>query len=100
MIIVGIVFSIIASYDCMYVMCLRTISIDWALYKYFIIITEKDTIREILKHVIENYKNNLPSDARMTLIDVLSRSDMPDTKVSDDMVTVFVAGFHSSSQCK
>ena len=36
----------------------------------------------------------------MTLIDVLSRSDMPDTKVSDDMFTVFVAVFHTSALCK
>ena len=63
----------------------------------FIIITEKDVIREILKEVVENYKKNLPSDARMTVIDVLSRSDMSDTKVSDDMFTVFVGGFHTSA---
>ncbi|KAI0223117.1 hypothetical protein LSAT2_025645 [Lamellibrachia satsuma] len=58
---------------------------------------QKDVIREILNHVMENYKNNLPSDARMTVIDVLSRSDMPDTKVSDDMFSVFLAGFHTSA---
>ena len=63
----------------------------------FIIITEKDVIREILNHVMENYKNNPPSDARMTLIDVLSRSDMSATKVSDDMFSVFLAGFHTSA---
>ena len=64
---------------------------------FIIITTEKDVIREILKEVMENYKKNLPSDARMTLIDVLSRSDMPDTKVSDDMFTVFMGGFHTTA---
>ena len=63
----------------------------------FIIITEKDIIREILNDAMENFKNNPPSDARMPLIDVLHRSDMPDTTVSDDMLSVFVAGFHTSA---
>ncbi|KAI0223120.1 Cytochrome P450 20A1 [Lamellibrachia satsuma] len=58
---------------------------------------QKDVILEILNYVMENYKNNLPSDARMTVIDVLSRSDMSDTEVSDDMFSVFVAGFHASA---
>ncbi|KAI0219611.1 Cytochrome P450 20A1 [Lamellibrachia satsuma] len=58
---------------------------------------QKDIIREILNDAMENFKNNPPSDVRMPLIDVLHRSDMPDTTVSDDMLTVFVAGFHTSA---
>ena len=55
---------------------------------------------DTLKKVLEKYKNNLPTEVRTTLIDVLSRSDLSEAKVAADLLTVFVGGFHTSGSCE
>ena len=59
-----------------------------------------NTLTDTLKKVLEEYKNNLPTDVRTTLIDVLSRSDLSEAKTVADLLTVFVGGFHTSGSCE
>ena len=57
-------------------------------------------LTDTLKKVLEEYKNNLPAEARTTLIDVLSRSDLSEAKAAADILSVFVGGFHTSGTCE
>ena len=54
----------------------------------------------MLRNVLEDYRNNPSPDARTVLVDVLSHSGMPEMTVTSDMVSVFMAGFHTSALCK
>ena len=69
-------------------------------HNYHSPIAASNTLTDTLKKVLEEYKNNLPAEARTTLIDVLSRSDLSEAKAAADLITVFVGGFHTSGTCK